>query len=273
MCRALTVVTIVGLLLVSTTAFAQTARFWALGYTGIAAADDAAAIDFNPANFASLDIAPPYRPDEAGRPWDWQVALSSDVRGDLDLQGINFAGVNTRNNWGFGAAYYDASIGGWGAEYLELGFGASLGDPDWQWGVSAWREDSETSFNVGLLHQCHGRNSHAGPIKFGLVVEDVTNEYGDGPWLNAGVAVPLAAWVGADVLLSADWWGINDYSEVNVGLEWTTERNWVFRAGLNDLDEFGFGVGYANCDWRLDVSRESIATDDQVNATFSYWFK
>jgi len=280
MYRMMTVVTIVALLLVATVAFGQTARYMAMGGAGIAAADDAGAVSLNPANLASLNIAPPAGLSSSiEKPWDWQVAGSIEVGGDLDYKALHLAGCNSQNKWGIGAAWQQMDVLGIvGVDLWSVGFGAEAGHR-WSWGLSAQNLDlellglsgSETLFSGGMLFEIPIRNGS--PIRIGLTATDLTDETNVGPWFSIGASTMLAE----GVLLSADMVDVTDEidSYLNIGLECGLSDNSVLRAGLSDGD-ITAGLGYDGGVWKLDVAWLESGTpvlDDEIIATFSCSFK
>ena len=268
--RLTTVVTVVALLLVSTAAFAQytttvlvegialvPARQMGMGGVGVAAADDAGAINYNPANLASLNIAPPAgQYDPYTRPWNWQLAGTAEVGGELDFWAAHLAGSNPQSNWGVGASFQSISESS-SYDWWLAGAGAQLGGSNWQWGVSVMDADiygGETTFNVGLLHT---RQLPAGPpLRVGLTVEDVTDELNVGPFFNVGVAYPLMVSGDQQLLLAADLLDATDEinSIINVGMEFQPCANWAVRGGLIDTDYATAGLGYKGGAWQVDVA-------------------
>ena len=287
--RLMTVVTVVALLLVSTAAFAQytttvlaegialvPARQMGMGGVGVAAADDAGAINYNPANLASLNIGPPAgQYDPYTQPWNWQIAGTAEIGGDLDFWAAHLAGNNPQSNWGVGASYQSISPAS-SYDWWLVGVGARLGGSNWQWGVSVMDGDlysGETTFNAGLLYT---QQLPAGaPLRVGLTVEDVTGEFSVGPFINVGVAYPLRLSGDQQLLLAADLLDATDenYSMVNVGVEFQPRANWAIRAGLIDTDSATAGLGYNAGSWRVDVAWQESYSDDEIVATCSYVLK
>ena len=277
----LLVVAVIALLLASTVAFAQTARYLGMGMTGIAGADDAGALEFNPASLASLRIASPAavgsQYDHWTHPWDWQVAGSLEVSGDRDYEALHLAGGNSQDGYGLGASWADAM----GADQWSVGFGVQQGT-NWSWGLGVQQLDSgggsDTLLHAGLLYEVPQEDASYEPVRLGLYLQDLTDKTNNGPFFNLGIAVPLARYLREDVLLTADWWDVSDEidSTVNVGVEYTAPNEWVLRAGLVDSDEVTVGAGYDGGTWQLDVAwveSEQAAVDDEIVGTFSHCFK
>ena len=297
--RLTTVVTVAVLLLVSTAAFGQyttaviadnglapgltTARYMGMGSVGVAVADDAGAINYNPANLASLNIAPPAgEHSDLDMPWNWQATGTYELAGELDYWALHFAGSNPSAEWGFGASFHSTSSPAWiVADWWLVGIGARMGSSDWQWGVSMMDsgEDlygDETIFNAGLLYNGQVRLDQ--PIRIGLTVEDITDEFQEGPFFSLGIGLPFfCGWgdgvFGADLLDATDQYD----SMFNVGLEFNPRacENWTLGGGLVDTDWLTAGAGYNNGPWNLDLSWQESAesgVDDEIATTFSFLF-
>ncbi len=290
-----TVVTVVMLLLVSTAAFAQytttvliegvglvPARQVGMGAVGVAAADDAGAINYNPANLASLNIAPPAgmysQYDPYAKPWNWQIAGTGEISGDLDFWGVHMAGTNSQSNWGVGASYQSISPSS-ESHWWMVGTGARLGSSNWRWGVSMMDADlygGRTTFNVGLLYTQQLPASP--PLRIGLTAEDVSDELHVGPFFNVGIAYPLMVSSNQQLLLAADLLDATDElsSIINVGVEFQPCANWAIRGGLIDTDNATAGLGYNGGAWQVDVAWQegpSTSMDDEIIVTGSYLLK
>ncbi len=293
-----TVVTVVVLLLASSLAFAQytttvliegvglvPARQMGMGAVGVAAADDAGAINYNPANLASLNIAPPpgmySQYDPYAKPWNWQIAGTAEVSGDLDFWGIHLAGTNPQSDWGVGASYQSISPSSESHWWL-AGTGAQLGSSNWQWGVSVMDADlygGKTTFNVGLLYTRQLPGSL--PLRIGLTAEDVTDELNIGPFFNVGIAYSLTVAGDQQLLLAADLLDATDElnSIVNAGVEFQPCANWAIRGGVIDIDDSSnatAGIGYHSGAWQVDVAWQessSSSRKDEIAATCSYVLK
>ncbi len=265
-------VMIVVVLAVGTSAFAQytttlnveipglsSARYMGMGSVGVAAADDAAALLYNPAALAGLP---------------WQAAGTYELQGELDYWAVHLAGSSPGSSVGLGASYHSVSASpseGW---WL-AGVGASLGNGGWKWGASLMDSDlfDETIFTVGVLGNLP--MGPGAPMRIGLTVEDVTDEYDIGPFINVGIACPLDVGPGRKLLLAADYLDATDENEsiLNVGLEYDTGGSWIWRAGWFDTDLFTAGLGYNGGSWRADLSWQEYSwpgADDAIAATV-YW--
>ncbi len=265
-------VMIVVVLAVGTSAFAQytttvnvevpglsLARYMGMGSVGVAAADDAGALLYNPAALAGLP---------------WQAAGSYELGGELDYWAVHLAGSNPGSRVGLGVSYHSVSEEG-NADWWLAGFGAPLGSAGWQWGASVMDSElfNETIFTVGVLGNLP--MGPGAPMRIGLTVEDVTDEYGIGPFVNVGIACPLDVGPGRKLLLAADYLDATDKNEsmLNVGLEYDTSGSWIWRAGWYDTDMFTAGFGYNEGSWRADLSWQEYnypGVDDAIAATV-YW--
>jgi len=270
--RTTAAVIVVVVLAVGTSAFAQytttvsaslpgvsSARYMGMGAVGVAAADDAAALLYNPAALAGLP---------------WQAAGTYELQGEVDYWAVHLAGSSPGSSMGLGFSYHSISLSpseGW---WL-AGVGAPLGNGGWKWGASVMDSDlfGETIFTVGVLGNLP--MGPGAPMRIGLTVEDVTNEYGIGPFINVGIACPLAVGPGRKLLLAADYLDATDEndSRLNVGLEYDTGSSWIWRAGWFDTDSFTAGFGYNGGSWRADLSWQEYnypGVDDAIAATV-YW--
>ncbi len=235
-----------------------TARWAGMGGTGIAAANDAAAIDFNPANLPNME----FDSVDMGRPLAWG-GTATYGGGDLDELSLKIGAVGNEGKWGAGFGYEDVGSSGnsniWG-----LGYGAVCG-PRWSWGVSAtrdeWKWGTLTWINTGVL--CNIPQPAAPPIKVGLIVSNILEDDGDSRLYNLGVAVP----VGDRLLLAADAWDITEEWErfFNFGAEFAVAQDWCVRAGQLNKD-WTMGVGYRKARLSLDAAyliSEKDWRDDQ----------
>lgn len=268
-------VVIVVVLAVGTSAFAQytttvsvevpglsSARYMGMGSVGVAAADDAAALLYNPAALAGLP---------------WQAAGTYELQGELDYWAVHLAGSNPGSSVGLGVSYHSVSASPTQAWWL-AGVGAPLGNGGWKWGASVMDSDlfNETIFTVGVLG--NWPMGPGAPMRIGLTVEDVTDEYDIGPFVNVGIACPLDVGPGRKLLLAADYLDATDKNEsmLNVGLEYDTGGDWLLRAGWFNTDSFTAGFGYNGGSWRADVSWQEYdypGADDEIATTVCWPLK
>jgi len=285
MYRLMTVVILLVLLLATTTAFGgirlNTARYLAMGNTGLASADDGGTLGLNPANLASTNLV--RYADHDGmyddKPWKMQCAQTAEFCGGLDYWGLHRAVRNIEKNWGFGVSYYSVSSSFIDADSWAVGFGSSFDTSAWNWGVAIRHLDSGlfgpnsgTILDLGL--QGHLRTSAGIPIKLGAVVSDITSQLDTGPFYNVGLAAMFDS-----VLVEIDWWDLTDEfnSTVNVGLEWQANHSWRLRAGLIDGDDLTAGVGYEAGHWNFDATwmetPKQSGLQDEYTATVSHRWK
>jgi hypothetical protein len=226
-----------------------TARWAGMGATGIAAADDAAAIDFNPANLPNMELDGV----DMGRPLHWGATgtYGTGFRKDVSLK-VGVVGDGGR--WGAGLGYERPSGSGWHDNIWGLGFGARLSNPAWTWGVSATRDQwdswSYTWINAGVV--CAIPQPGADPIRAGLLVTNILEDDGDPRMYNLGVAVPLDD----RALLAVDYWDATDedwWPHWNFGAEVEVDPDWCVRAGLLDED-LTLGVGFNAATFDVDVA-------------------
>jgi len=214
----------------------STARWAGMGGAGIAAANDAAAIDFNPANLPRMQ----FDSADMGGPLSWG-GTATYGGGRYDDLSVKVGVVGDGGQWGAGLGYERPSGSGWHDNIYGLGFGA-MGGPTWNWGVSATRDDwgsgRVTWYNVGVL--CAIPQAQGAPIRVGLLVTNVMEEINHPRFYNLGVAVP----VGERILLAADYWDITDEWEsfLNFGAEVTVAPEWCVRGGRRD-ESWTMGVG------------------------------
>jgi len=260
-----------------------TARWLAQGGAGTAGADDAAAIDFNPANLAWFSqslTARGYEP--TGKPWVSELAGTSELSGGLDLWGGLYAGApgeESGKHWG-------VSVGGTKsnlvprapleARGVQLGGGYAWGR--WAAGLSVTRfhaegdvvpvdggylpgqfEMTETKWNVGVSHSIPQEDKP--PIRLGAVARDVTGAIEDvGTTYCLGLSWPLSE----GTTLNFDWTDMtNELQErLNFGLETRIGRGPCrFRIGVMNFTEINgaeaigtVGLGHQAGRWTVDYA-------------------
>ena len=232
-----------------------TARWAGMGGAGIAAANDAAAIDFNPANLANMELDGV----DMGRPlaWGGTATYGGGYFDDMSLK------IGARNeNWGAGFSYERVGHNSWHNNIWGLGFGANAGGGAWSWGVSAMRDQGDlwtaTWINAGVV--CNIPQMGAPPITVGLLVTNILEYDNDSHLYNLGVAVP----VGDKLLLAADAWDITDEFEgfFNFGAELGVAPDWCARIGRRDED-WTVGAGYRKGRLSLDAAYIDARWHDQ----------
>ena len=232
---------------------ATTARWAGMGATGIAAANDVAAIDFNPANLPNMELDGM----DMGRPLAWGATATYGAGDDddrfFDDLSLKIGAVSNEGKWGAGFSYERPSGPGWDSNIWSLGYGA-ICNPRWSWGISAardeWSNNSETWINAGLLYSIP--QPTAAPIRVGVLVTNILEDRNAPRMYNVGVAVP----VGEKVLLAVDYWDVTDedwWPHWNFGAEVAVAPEWCVRAGRLDED-WTMGVGYREARLRLDAA-------------------
>lgn len=250
------VVIALALLALTTCAFAQTARYAGMGNAGLAASDDAGAIQFNPANLASLNLAA--APE--GKPWVGQAIGTAQLAGYGDMWGLDLAGFDAANQQGIALGYSNFNDGDTVNSWV-LGYGAALKSAPLDWGLSVAKANHDAMFDLGLQYRFV--QTESAPIKLGFVASDLFDA-NEARAYSLGVAIP----VGAQAVLAADWLDIGDSSSVNVGAEYNMDNAFAIRAGgahINDHGEFTAGLGYKAQTWKVDLSwRDAAGGSDDV---------
>lgn len=254
------VVAVVVLVVLATGAWAQgiqmiSPRAAGMGGAAIAVADDAAAWYQNPAGLAALSV-----PCKEGAEYGNDVLFAFADTDEANGWELTWSGWKPADRIGFGAGY--ASSDDIGTAF-GAGFGASLKDVPLSAGINVMaldedEGDSDTILNAGLLYRLDLGGDSA-PLKVGLTVVDVTDEFEVGPFWNIGLA-----WAATqDLLLAVDFNDVTDEmdqgTQFNAGAEYAfgSTKEWRARAGVTDDGEesdFTFGVGYQAKQWRADFA-------------------
>jgi len=272
------VLMVAALALAGSSALAQTAvlgttsRYYAMGGTGIASANDAGAVTFNPANLGFLGLQTKAEPRYGGRRaapenlWTYEVAGSAELDGELDFWGLSMAAKDTQAPQGFGFSYGHMSTGSNDDQSNWLvGYGQQVEDQPWSWGVSigrvnvtgfAWDDEEEvdeeswgnaassnevdseesleeTVVNVGFLYNIEQMDK--APVKVGLTAVDAFNATDQGPFYGIGAAIPLDE----NTLLAVDYEDLTDevMAMLNAGVEYQATQNLSVRAGVLNLGQ------------------------------------
>jgi hypothetical protein len=253
-------------------------RYEGMGQAGIAVADDAGALDFNPAGLALLDLgvnaphgngyaqswlAPPTAPP--GTPRRADLSLSGEAGGEFQSRSVDFAGYSAETNWGYGLAWHERNQPWFKLHQddAQLGF-ARRGDPQgsWAWGVSVNQvhdllvpDRTDTLFNAGALFKIPYRNK--APLRVGLTANDLGSRSGEGVAMSLGAAVPLGNYGG----LVLDWVDFFDKWDAHacIGYErWGGYGSpWVWRLGYTNMNgrdhknRYTAGAGYVRDAWTV----------------------
>jgi len=246
-------------------------RALAMGSASIAVADDAAAWFQNPAGLAELNV-----PVAEGKTWGNAAMLGymhfSGSGQEVDVEQFGFDGGSSTNGWGVtwggfdpakgvgvGAGFGDASDVG---QVFGAGVGYRLGKMPLAVGANIVRAESDGGdsmnlFNLGALYRLPQVDK--APVRFGLMVADVTNRTDSGPMWDLGVYWPATPQLG----IAVDVLDVTDESDngpfFNAGAECKLGETgeWVARAGVLDTGDgskFTVGGGYAVKNWRFDAA-------------------
>lgn len=237
-----------------------TSRYMGLAGAGLALTRDASAVDLNPAALAVLEIG-----DKPAGAWEFQLAGTFEVAGDLDVWGANFAGAPAGKNWGLGFSYYDASPGSYDYSGWTVGFGKQVAENTLLGlSVSNFDEDSydDTIYNIGGLFLGNG-------IDWGFVLNDITEETMPGMIVSAGAKADLAP----------GWTAVFDALDITdrfdqcfaVGVEFAPKDDFAFRAGMFEGGDFSAGVGFNADRFAIDVAYVEMGdgADDSIFVTAS----
>lgn len=263
------VVAVVVLVMLATGAWAQgigaiSPRASGMGGASIAVADDAAAWYQNPAGLAALGV-----PAKEGSEYGNDILFAYADMDEMNGWGLTWSGWKPADNIGFGAGYASADDLG---TALGAGFGAGLKDVPLSAGISVVAlkaddhmhltqfgvDDDETILNLGALYRL-AMGEDKDPLKIGVTVTDVTDEFEVGPFWNIGLAWKPVS----DLLLAVDFSDITDEMDmgtlINAGAEYAfgSAKEWRARVGVmdnGDESDFTFGAGYQAKQWRADFS-------------------
>ncbi len=234
-----------------------TSRYMGLAGAGLALTRDASAVDMNPAALAVLEIG-----DKPAGAWEFQLAGTFEVAGDLDVWGANFAGSPAGKNWGLGFSYYDASPGSYDYSGWTVGYGRK-GAENTLLGASMTRfdEDSwdETIYNIGGLFLGNG-------IDWGFMLNDITEETAPGMIVSAGAAANLApGWTAV-----FDAFDISDRFDqcFGLGVEFAPKDNLAFRAGMFEGGDWSAGVGFKADRFSIDLAYVEMGDEDADDSIF-----
>jgi len=257
------------LVVLATGAWAQGAfspRASGMGGASIAVADDAAAWFQNPAGLAALSV-----PCKEGTEYGNDVLFAFANNDESSAWELTWSGWKPSANIGFGAGYASADDAG---RVFGAGFGAGFTEIPLSGGINVMSidpeaGDSDTILNVGALYRL-GLGEGTAPLKIGMTVTDVTDEFDLGTLWNVGLAWNATK----DLLVAVDFRDItqelNDETQVGGGAEYAfgSANEWKVRAGAFDTGgetDFTVGAGYQAKQWRADFS----FVDTDPDATWS----
>lgn len=237
-----------------------------MGGASIAVADDAAAWFQNPAGLAALAI-----PCKEGTEYGNDILFGFANNDENSAWELTWSGWKPSSNLGFGAGYANVEDVD---NVFGAGFGAGFADVPLSGGINVMSvdpegDDSQTILNVGALYRLN-LGEEVAPLKIGMVVTDVTDEFDLGTFWGIGLAWNATK----DLLVAVDFNDVTD--ELNEGVlvsggaeyAFGSAREWRVRAGaFDDGDETNFtvGAGYQAQQWRADFS----FVDTDPDATWS----
>jgi hypothetical protein len=267
--KSVTVVVVALLLLALTTAgFCQyntvglsaasaTARWMGMGGTGIAVANDEGAIDFNPANLATMHLGAPSSDD--GTAWEGSLTWGDSAFNELSEKlGV----VKPSAGWGAAVSYEHASEAGYvdgelapqafegfTDDIVEAGYahtvchGLSVGASFIDW-------SGQDQSNLGALYAFPLFNCLP-PARVGLVWQNVFTQNDEPGILNGGLSLPVAP----GLTVASDVYDITKdaFPFATVGAEYCMKDGVSLRAG-DYRGEFAAGAGYKVNQWRWDVA-------------------
>jgi hypothetical protein len=296
MSRTIQLLAVLALLLLVSAVHAQigfdaAARYLGMGNTGIAAANDVSAIDFNPANLGVMEINPMglpsrywYSPNGAldEKIIPAQVIGSGSLAGNADLA-AGYAGaliadeVHKKHGFAIGWKGFSGPEGSGPqpkSESIVLGYGHQYYYENWSWGFSyahgkttgietylsaaaaPYTHEITNSLNAGSLFWLP--RGAMPTLRAGMVIQDVLGN-NVGPLVNIGLS-----WSGVRNLeVNADYVDLfeSEGSLLNVGAEYRIAPAWCVRLGDINLgrqqgvnDAATVGAGWAQDKWNVDLA-------------------
>jgi len=239
-------------------------RALGMGSAAIAVADDAAAWFQNPAGLAELNV-----PAAEGKTWGNAVMggymhFKSTPTGSApgvtsNGWGATWSGFDPAKGFGAGAGFADASDQG---RVFGVGVGTRLPilplavGANWVRAEAA-NGDSINLINLGAMHLVPQVDK--APVRFGLVVADVTNRTDNGPMWDLGAYWPATPQLGIAVDVLDVTGKTSDGPFFNAGAEYKLGETgeWAVRAGLLDTgseSDVTVGAGYTVKNWRFDAA-------------------
>jgi len=260
----------------ATAAHAQIIETAMRGNTVVAAPSLSTAWVYNPAVLASLAGLD----DQGAGLMGWRHAASADleVSGDTDLFALNWGGSQVRKDFGLGAGYWDFMDGSI--------FGAGIGKA-WKkgmaWGVSWQNMDpdgagsSENVFSAGLTGHWGGNEyTQMAPVRYGLVVRDITDEMQTTIDVGASVQLPGGILLAADLADLTD--EIDSALRIGASMRFGLSNEWQAGIGLDDGDltvgaMYNSTAGWAGGSWRFGGAFQDLddADDSLIVGAFATW--
>ena len=246
------------------------------GNTLIADPGIAGAWTNNPAGLASL--AGLQTSQEPLNGWRHAVSATAELNNNSDLVCLDWGGVQVGKNLGMGAGYLTNRAG----SVFGFGIGKSWPDKGISWGVN-WRNvspddgDSNNIFDAGVLGQLPvmpltGKTV----VKYGVVVRDITDEFGR--LFDAGLAfdVPQGVHIAVDL---ADVTGEFDRTlRVGATKDFGAQHNWKVGVGEDNGDLtlgalYDSGTNWQKGSWRFGAAWQQmdVGGDSIVVGAFGTW--
>jgi len=222
------------------------ARWVGAGGLGTAAATDEGAIDFNPANLATLRLGP----GTEGNDLVWRGSFTWGG-GSFEDSSLKLATVNPDAGWGAAASFEHVTWScGCEDNYAQVGYGWKLKKYPISLGVSLSNFDEHNMINLGALYEVNQKKLP--PVRLGAVCANANNVDDEPAWLNLGVAVPVSERfffaLDAFDVTSSLWEAFYAF-----GAEYQFPNNLAVRAGSWN-GGFTGGLGVKLNQWSLDVA-------------------
>jgi hypothetical protein len=246
------------------------------GNTLVAAPGVAGAWSNNPAGLAAL--AGMESAEEPLNGWRHAASVTAEVSNNSDLVALDWGGVQIGKDFGMGAGYMDTAGGSvWG-----FGIGKSWPRKNISWGVNLRHvapdgDNSNNIFDAGMLGQIPQVQIFGSTVvKYGVVLRDITDEYGR-TW-DAGVAfdAPQGIHVAIDLADLSD--EFDRSLRVGATKEFGATNNWLVGAGFDDGDLtlgalYDSGTNWQKGSWRFGAAWQQVdgGDDSLVLGAFGNW--
>lgn len=253
-----------------------------MGGAAIGVADDAHAFYQNPAGLAALAV-----PVREGAEYGNDAMFSYANISDENNWGVALSGWKPEGNFGYGAGYADPTSV---STIFGVGFGAGFSNIPLSAGINLLKIDQFVAdypypypvqiggfhnttnlLNAGLMYRI-SQGEGKDPIRLGFTVQDLGDEFVNGPFYNAGLGWKPVK----NLLVAVDATDLSDEAETGVlvsgGVEYAFNsgpQTWFGRAGLmdnGDEHKATVGAGYKCGNWRADFAW--IDTDPDAVWTF-----
>lgn len=229
----------------------DTARSIGMGNSLLLTSDDELAATGNPAALPHLDVFGEELQDDPARA---SLTLGLDMPGNLDYWAISAAGRDAEGVNGYGVNYGNYSGGGETMAPLAIGYGRQVGPQGLSVGINLVNismptgVDDQTMIGLGLMHR---QDLPEQTVRYGLLLADLFDDSGHGPYLHVGASVTTLEGITAAATI------FDLTNEVDtilaLGVEWLLpESDATLRGGLHDGDlTLGAGYRFGNFDLSL----------------------